>query len=398
MFFISQLGEQDCAFACLKMMLANCHHDKNYLYLPCDNKSYSFQDLITIGKEYNLTLVGAKINDTEELFKCKEFPLIVTLQRKKGVKHSVLLLKANNKYVTIYDPALGKRKMHAEVFIKEWTFRALVATECIKTKCPKIFPDFIAKKDKISLPILQTFSGLSLIIGTYFIDKKSLYVIPIIFLTIFIVTEIVYRMTLVKAMKRTDEMIFSYQFRRELNYMSLYKDIERYRQISLSNTPSFINSCLIILFISIIFVMNSVYNSIYVFLSIALAGFEVFLYNPFFRSREIEIEDKESDIEMVENDFQFKSKSNEIHSSAYQLAINKYAFRYLEIALVLITIVLTMTLSGVINITYVVFFLCITIFLKDSLAKVMEYANQSVEVDYMRARLINSIELDSNIS
>ena len=34
MYFISQLGEQDCAFACLKMMLANYQKDKNYLYLP----------------------------------------------------------------------------------------------------------------------------------------------------------------------------------------------------------------------------------------------------------------------------------------------------------------------------------------------------------------------------
>ncbi len=162
MFFISQVGEQDCAFACLKMMLANYHHDKNYLFLPCENKSYSFYDLVNIASEYNTTLLGIKIGSAEELIHSKKFPFIATLNRKKGTKHSVLVLRVTRKYVYYFDPAIGKRKVAIEMFLEDWTNKALVMDSFTKTKCPKDFTDFVSKRDKISLPILQIFSGLSL--------------------------------------------------------------------------------------------------------------------------------------------------------------------------------------------------------------------------------------------
>lgn len=398
MFFISQLGEQDCAFACLKMLLANYHKDKNYLYLPCENKSYSFQDLINIAKEHSLELTGVKINDLEELFKCRDFPLIVTLNKKKGVKHSVLLLNANTKYVNVYDPSLGKRKIHTEVFIKEWTFKALVITGGEIKKCPKAFPDFISKKDKITLPVLQILSGLSLIIGVYFLSKETHFVIPVALLSLFFIFELMFRCELINASKRMDDNIAEFKIREGVKYRELFNNIERYRTLALKNIPNFIYSCLIVMFMVIVLVMNSLIYSIYALVALAISLLEVFIYNPYFRNKSVILEEKESELDEVENDFQYKMKSGEIHSLTYHLALSRNLYFYAEIAVILLSIILTMVFSGVINITFVVFFLCVSIFLKENFTRIIEYTNQSVELDFTRAKLINSITEIDNIS
>ena len=395
MFFISQLGKQDCAFACLKMMLANYHQDKNYLYLPCEmNKSYSFQEIITIARGYNLELNGVKISSASELFKCESFPIVVTLNRRRGEKHSVLVLKANHRNVTIFDPELGKRKMNTELFFKEWNLRALLFAKVNKTKCPTQFPDFIAKKDKIILPILQVLSGISLLLGTYFISDKVQFYLPIIFFSLFVVFELLFRNALVNSMKRMDELILDYPIAIDkTTYPEFYKTVEKYRLISLTVIPNFIYSCMIMIFISFILVMNDLVNIAYIILPLALAVVEVFIYNPFFKGKEIELVEKEKGIDDIENDFQFKMKSNEIHDSAYKFALNKNIFNYVEIAIMVFTIALTMALTGVINITYVIFYLCISIFLKGTFGKILEYSFKTDEYDYARAKLINSIQL-----
>ncbi|MBO6280032.1 MAG: hypothetical protein J6M95_00420 [Bacilli bacterium] len=397
MFFISQLGEQDCLFACLKMMLANYHKDRNYLYLKCElDKKYSYHDAVTIASEYNMALQGVKILRPEELFNCKTFPIVVTLNRKK-IHHSVLLLKANRKNITVFDPDVGKKKIPTELFFKEWTYRALIVKEITPSKCPIQFPDFIAKKDKITLPILQILSGISLLLGTYFISDTSLFYLPIIFFSVFIIFEILFRNNLVNAMRRMDDEIFSYDFKVEKqDYIELYKTIEKYRNISLTIFPNFIYLTLVSIFITVILVMNATINVIYIILPMVLAFVEVFIYLPIFEQRKVEIVEKESELLEVENDFQFKAKSTEAHSLAYQVGLGRNIYTYLEIAILLITIILTMAITGTIQITYVVFFLCISVFLKRTFSKIMDFSKQSEEYDFARAKLLNSIVEKNN--
>ncbi len=403
MYFISQLGEQDCAFACLKMMLANYQNDKNYLYLPnpsMEEKNYNFQEMIGIAKEYGVTLKGIKVQTPQELFKCDKFPIVVTLNKRGDVRHSVLVLKANTRYVTIFDPASGKRRVNSELFFREWTYKALILGDIEPMKCPKTYGDFVSKKDKIILPVLQLLSGVSLLLGTYFVSESSIFYLPIIFLAVFIIFEVIFRMRLVGAMKRLDDNIFSHKFRvnEKEGYQGVYKSIERYRQISLTITPNFIYSCLISLFVIIILLMNDLINITYVILPIALAVVQVFLYNPYFRNKELEVTDKESEIFDVENDYQFKMKSSEAHNSAYSLAVGRNLYTYVELAVLLLSIILTMMISKTINITYVIFYLCISVFLKTNVSRLLEYSSQSEEYDFVKAKLVNSFDEQNNNS
>ena len=80
MHFISQIGEHDCGYTCLAMMLANYHHDKNYLFLKHEDKEYSFKELIDEAAKYNMELKGVKITDPFELTNNDTFPIIVVIK------------------------------------------------------------------------------------------------------------------------------------------------------------------------------------------------------------------------------------------------------------------------------------------------------------------------------
>ena len=114
MFFVSQVGPSDCAFTCLKILLANYHKDKNYLFLDSKDEPYNYKEIIEIASEHHMKLTGIKVTSADELLKSKDFPLIVTLEKEKGIKHSVLILGVTRKYAKIFDPAVGKRRILLE--------------------------------------------------------------------------------------------------------------------------------------------------------------------------------------------------------------------------------------------------------------------------------------------
>lgn len=86
-----QLTNYDCGFACLKMILANFHHDENYLFLKqnLNKKNYSFLELANIAKDHNLTLKGYECND---IFLLKKLPCITLVNNQKN-NHFVIIKK-----------------------------------------------------------------------------------------------------------------------------------------------------------------------------------------------------------------------------------------------------------------------------------------------------------------
>ena len=117
MYFISQLGESDCGFTCLKMILAHLHKDRNYLYLPGEaNKEYSFKDLQDIAEKYHVEAHGVRPANLQEVAKAKKsWPLLTNIKLKKGQRHSVIIKKVTKNKVHYFDPALGHKAVPIEV-------------------------------------------------------------------------------------------------------------------------------------------------------------------------------------------------------------------------------------------------------------------------------------------
>ena len=65
-----QENNYDCGLACIKMMLAHYHNNKEYISLNKDkiNARYSLLELKKYAERYNLFLEGGKFDNKEDLF------------------------------------------------------------------------------------------------------------------------------------------------------------------------------------------------------------------------------------------------------------------------------------------------------------------------------------------
>ena len=397
MYFISQVGQHDCAFTCLKMLLANYHHDKNYLFLQGEDRPYSFKDLREIAAINHMDVSGIKIDGSMELERKDRFPFIVVLEKRKGIRHSVLVLSMSRKYVKVYDPETGKRKISREIFFQQWDRKALVVNKDNnneRVKCDVQINDFIDKRDKITIPCWQLISSISLAIGMYFIKKDAYIFLPIIFLALFLVFEILFRKNLISAMERMDNNIFNYKIKAEkTQYYDFYKVMEKYRYIALTIIPNLLYTIIISTFVTLILVMNGPINVIYLALSMIIALIHVYVYLPYQKNKNDEMADQEAEIVDVDNQFQFRSVTERVHGSAYKLGIFKNALTYVEIAVLLMSIITVMSFSHIVNIIYVVFYLCITIYLKDNFIRLLQYSEQSEQYNAQLAKLLHYMDL-----
>lgn len=395
MYFISQVGKHDCAFACLEMMLANYHHDKNYLFLKHEDKQYSFKELMTIAETFNLKLLGVKIDSVNEIASCRNFPIVVTIKTKDDSRHSVLLYRANKKKVYFYDPARGKMVMSLREFDDKWTKNALIAEKPIRYSCPFTPPSFVASRDKITLPLFQVLSGISLLVGSYFVNRDSFIFIPIIFFSLFIIFELLFRENLIKAMQRMDEEIAKYQLDiTSEEYYSLYEATENYRSNAIGLVPDIIFTMLISVFLTAILVMNGTINIIYVGLSLLFAAIESIVLEPYFAKQTKLVEDDEIELKRSENEDEYYHFSSSAREKAYHIALAKTVTSYLSIGLLLIISIIIMAMSQVVSVTYVVFYLCISVYLKNNFTKMFKFSSQEEKCDYYRGKIINSLKID----
>lgn len=393
MFYISQCGNSDCGFACLEMLLANFHHDKNYLFLKHEDRKYNFRELINIGKVNGIELLGVKVLDPMELHNCHEFPFIAVIRNKNSENHSVIVKKIKRNKVYIYDPSLGKRILTFEEFILRWTKLALIVKNGVKTKLKIKSPSFIRRKDKILLTIFQIIGSCSLLIGTYFIDKSNYFFIPIIFFLVFIIFEIVFRRYLLYSLSLIDEKIFSNEI--DLNnstYQEVYKTIQDYKASSLTLLPNLIFALLVCLFMSIIVILNSNLNFIYILISVILSLFETYVVLPRLKSEEAKLIELENIAYKSNNSYEFKLFSTRATAFANKIATKKSLLRIFEIGLLFIVEMLIMYLTSTINVTYLVFYLCINMFLILNFNKLLEFSSKRDNFDSIKAKLLNYIK------
>lgn len=397
MYFISQNGKQDCAFTCLSIMLANYQKDKNYLFLRHEDRQYNFKELISIAKDYGLTLLGVKVDNPDEILKHDTFPIIVTLLgSSKNSKHSVVLLKINKHFATYYDPALGKRRITYREFMDKWQRVALIFKEKVPTPCPIVAEEFYDKKDKIILSTLQIFSGISLLVGTYFLGNNVRIFVPIIFLAAFMIFEVLFRFYLIKAMDKIDENIYSYKVNKpEGGYLEVFETIQKYRVNALTLLSNIIYSLMISVFIIIITLMNNIWNLLYIVSAFCIAGIEFFAIDPFFKQKEDKIIEGETKVVEAEEDYEFALKARDVSQMASKIGFQKIFSRYIEVMFVLVLSLLVNSLNKSINITYIVFYVCVSVFLSTNLKKIFDFTKSMDTYDSTKAKLINYLKKDN---
>ena len=150
------------------------------------------------------------------------------------------------------------------------------------------------------------------------------------------------------------------------------------------------------MFLVFILLINDRNNYVYVLLVIFLTVIECFILNPFLKKKSVKVDRQEQNLLKVENANEYQLLSRNTRESAYKVAMYQTVFNYVSIGIMLFASIIIMAMSNVVNLTYVVFYLCVCLFLKMNIKKVFSFDEISQEKDKELAKIICFLKRENN--
>lgn len=397
--YIPQLGQFDCGFACLKMMLAHLYKDSNYLYLPFkeQNKPFSYQQLIDIALKHHLELTGFKVEDETEIRNNKVFPLMVSLSKDHDVKHAVLITSIRGNRLQISDPDQGTYSMSLKKFYLLWDKTGLLVKNYANTPCPFIHEETVKPKDHIVPFICQFLTGAFGVLSVYFFDKDIPLFIPLLLLLGMVVFEILLRFVLFKGMRKVDGEILDKINLKPKEYNIFHQRFENFKQVVMTTPLNFIYVFMVCAFLIFIILLNDPRNIFLIIVPLMLAFLDSFYLKPYLKKNEEVVARSEKSLMKSDNVEQFKQGEYELHEKTYQygklILIKKYTF----IALMLIATCALMIANQQFSIPYIVFYLCIEFALYTNLNTLFSFSIQKRKYLQTKVALNNIIHQNDEI-
>lgn len=121
-YFIKQLGDKDCGYTCIKMILGMTYKKHDFLYLnePDIDRSASLKDLMMFAKKEGLDLGAYRAVDRNELFTKKpNVPLLLPIS-KGSFMHMIVVRKIYKHSLLVQDPASGIYLMSKKKLLSIW--------------------------------------------------------------------------------------------------------------------------------------------------------------------------------------------------------------------------------------------------------------------------------------
>lgn len=167
-----QQDQNDCGFACLKMLLSIYYKDKSYLSIVKDyyHEDYSFKEIKDIANNYGLIINGVGIDDLNELYKFKNVIVLLSLE---GRNHYSILKKANKKCVYLLDPKLGKIKLTKEEFEELFLRKCLIVESFEKRNILKKKKSIFPRSISVFFFFSYLFDFMLLYLGSFFLKSNS---------------------------------------------------------------------------------------------------------------------------------------------------------------------------------------------------------------------------------
>ena len=392
-YFIPQIDQSDCGFACLKMLIARLYEDERALYIKQNegHGPYSMKELKDTANGYGITLQGIEVDDKGSI-KEMNYPFIALLKKKNDLYHYVLVTKC--KWGTVYfsDPSEGVSTMSIKSFYSTWTGNALIV-ENFERQEVEFQGDLTktGKKNYLTV-IFQILSALALGAGIYFIDEKTKIYIPLMFLGFSVVFEIILRIILIKQMEKMDEdFILGLDADRKKLYQ-LYERYEDYKKKSILSKMNIIFTFLIIIFIAFITIMNNIYNVFLILVPLFIALIDVKFVDGAIKEKDELISVEEREIVAMKNIDVFKRQIDKIHLRGYKVARLMLVKKYIYVAIIAIIALVTTVFNETFSLPYVIFYFAIGYMLFEQYTNFMKYPNTETELLKAKVRLNNLIE------
>ncbi|MBR6226070.1 MAG: hypothetical protein IKQ78_02560 [Bacilli bacterium] len=319
--FVYQGDEEGCGLATLKMLLLDLTKKKGYRYLTSEKETdISLEDIRHIAFKEGVDIKWKRASSKEELLLATSFPLLILLEgSNKG--HLVYLKKGTKKKFLVYDPAIGKRWVKKEDFIKDFSCVYGEPVLFSVENCPYTKPKIFSKKGFFLSSLTSLLGIASLYFGLYLLGNEDSYIVVAILLSLY---------GLLSVGSRLINGFFSRRFdKRWLKYVpsnskkKLAKNYERYYAFKSSTFPAVMT---IVEGVSVVFGLSFLFglNDPYFYVSAIGLSIYLALESGIFRKKVVK--KKESLVLAEENLLQGKDnireqlkKMSSISNKAFQI-------------------------------------------------------------------------------
>ncbi|MCR5333027.1 MAG: hypothetical protein K6E11_03300 [Bacilli bacterium] len=387
-YFCYQSNDHDCGFAALKMMLATLNHCRSYLYLPKNEKRsyFSFTDLKDIASKYGLTLKAYhyQVKEVNELKPCLAVIYGQHLVYIKDVSHGVY---------TIYDPAQGIYKMKASKFDEIWTGDTLEIDSYVKTEYKTKRNYIIPMRFFIVSALISVLAVVSLAIGFFFVKNDSYIFLPIIFIALFSICELVENWYLIKSINWFDKKYVPLIFEnKNENAMDTYKDYINFKKDYFSFGRKFFSAMLTSSFVLVILILNDPINSIMLIGIVLLLILERLL----FKRRDTEFMDNLSHNEQL---LITNSNANLVedilmisHSSGGYV-LNLSVRKCINTFIIIVLSFTMMMISQTVSVNYIIFHFAAYYLFYSNIDIVLTMGENKKQYDMSKARFLDTCNL-----
>ena len=381
MFFVPQILKDDCGMAALKMLLAETHHDRNYLFIPQDEEHgpYSYDDLIDIARTYHVELEGFSVPEVGDIEKCQEFPFIATIKTLGG-PHAVLVYKRKGRRIYLLDPLDGKIDLSVDKFIKLWDGTLLKVREYVKTPCPYKEATPISSGQWFVLNFLQVLTAAAAIAGVFFISENVYIFLPIALFSLAVILEISVKSYSFAIMKSVDNFFYEVVEPKEGEYTKTLRRFERYKHGLLTSLSNFIVTFIITMAFIFIVLSNDIKNFLLIAAPLLAASLEGLFYRPYLKRGFRNVGYLEEGLNSSEDYIDYREKVRILHGEAYKYGRVELFKRYIGLALYLAISVVLMAINGMVSFPYVIFYLCIQIMIYQCFKTLLDYPAKREEM------------------
>jgi predicted double-glycine peptidase len=389
-FYIKQLTKCDCGVTSLKVLLANLLKNKEYLYLPFDErkKNFSYLELIKIAESHGVKLIGIKCSENKDISTFNNYPSIITIYNSENSKHAIVLLKKKKDKILIFDPSLGKRLIKITELNEIWDGTGLIVEEIIKSDHKfSVFNKIIDARDLIILYGLEVISSLSILISIYFLNGSynGLFYASL-FLILYVLFSVLFRLFLSKTFTKTRKNLLS-------KLSVLPKDphefIKRYEDFKVNYflpKISLINSILTILIISFILLYNGIINIYIIFSVLLTALLERFVFKKTLSklANKILFKEEKQNFSSVKA---FKNELSEIENQADKYSNLTYLFQIISNGIILFSSFIITLNKGVLSTVSLLFYFVFARHIYLEITSLLSFKEKIEKLDESKAKL-----------
>ena len=276
-YFIYQGNDHDCGFAALKMLLATLANDKSYLYIPKPTKReyYTLDDLVKISATYGVNLEGNSC--TKDYYDSLTEPSLTLIDD----NHVVMIKKKKKKSILIYDPGRGIVKMKKDEFLRRWRCLLLeVENSSGLKKIERLRQQILPTKLNVLSCIVSLVSAALLIVAFYMLNKRENYLFSLVFLVLFVISQIAEKCILYKQVYTFDKCYIPKYFEQKKNCTKeKYIKFNDYKRQFFTNNRQTLASILIAFTITFLLCFNDFRNVFVLLAMILFKLLEVILFS-----------------------------------------------------------------------------------------------------------------------